>query len=102
MRAYTRKYKKIKSRKNIKRNTKKRHVRKSKLKRYNKKRHMKGGSAELSKMFNINLGPAEANLKGLEGDVYTIEHSLESIPKPVGHNVGQPNNSFYTGFGWYE
>ena len=50
-----------------------------------------------------NLGPAEATLKGLETDVYSIEHSsTRPIPKAPGMNVGQPYNRPYTGFGWFQ
>ena len=80
-------------------------MRKTKARRHKTKKtkRMRGGDATLSKILNINLGPAEATLKGLETDVYSAEHSLaKSIPKAPGMNVGQPYNRPYTGFGWFQ
>jgi len=95
----------FKHRKNRKTKVRKHRARKTKSKRRKarKTKRMRGGDANLAKIFNVDFGPAENTLRGLEGDVYSIEHSpTKSAPHAPGMNVGQPNNSWYTGFGWYQ
>ena len=100
-----RKYRKTKVRKARKSNVRKLKARKSMVRKLKarKTKRMKGGNKTLSGLLNIDLGSPEATLKGLEADVYSVEHSpLNVPPRAPGMNVGQPNNSPYTGFGWYQ
>ncbi len=89
----------------VMRKARKTKARKTKVRRHRvrKTKRMKGGDKALAKIFNINFGSPENTLSGLEADVYSVEHSpAKPIPKAPGMNVGQPNNSPYTGYGWYK